>query len=112
MINGTPTPKLYYLPMSWLLGDSNDWEWMQYTGLRDKNSKEIYCSDVVKGCFDPDKVEDWIWLGLSEDEKKNGWRIFKIPDNLVDYAREFYPDDLEVIGNIYENPELLEEESK
>lgn len=85
---------------------------MQYTGLKDKNGKEIYCSDIVKGYFNEEEVIDSIWLTLTEEDKKNGYLTFQLPDNIVDFARESYPDELEVIGNIYENPELLEKETK
>ena len=67
----------------------------------------MYCSDIVKGYFNPQKVEDWVYLSLTDEERVIGKKIFVIPDNIVDYARTNYPDDLEVIGNIYENPELL-----
>jgi len=82
---------------------------MQYTGLHDKNGREIYCGDIVKGYFNSDEVEDWVWLGLTKQEIKNGWRIFEIPLNIVDFARTPYPDKLEAISNVFENPELLKQ---
>ncbi len=50
-ITGTPLPKLYYLPMSYLLGDSNDFIWMQSTEIEDKNGKEIYENDLTVANF-------------------------------------------------------------
>lgn len=78
-----------------------------YTGLKDKNGKEIYCGDIIKGYFDVDTVEDSIWLSLSEDEKKQGWRIFEIPEDIIEVTMGLLPDELEVIGDIYNNPELI-----
>ena len=89
--------------------DESDLILMQYTGLRDKNSVDIYCSDIVRGFFNPDDVEDHVWLSLTEEELKNGTKLFVIPENIIDFAREFYPDELIVLGNIYENNELLGE---
>ena len=72
----------------------------QYTGLKDKNGKEIYEGDIMK-------VSPPIWAkgGIFKVIYDNG--RFIIEDNkvwqnigtLIDYS--------EVIGNIYENPELL-----
>ena len=71
-----------------------DTQFMQFTGLKDKNGKEIYESDIVRG--------DWHW---------DGWRphVIEWPDDVYD-LREYCLDgeDLEVLGNIYENPDLLE----
>lgn len=82
---------------------------MQFTGLKDKNGKETYCSDLVKGYFKEEVVEDWMWIGLTDKEKEQGFRIFEIPDNIVEASRLSLPDELEVIGNIYEDSNLLKE---
>lgn len=81
----------------------DDVELMQYTGLKDKNGKEIYDGDIMK-------VTPPIWAkeGIFKVIYDNG--RFIITDNkvwqnigtLVEYS--------EVIGNIYDNPELLEVE--
>ena len=75
----------------------------QYTGLRDKNGKEIYEGDIVTGWFDHEKITGYIFYG--SDAKfyieRNG--LFGIGlNNAQDWT--------EVIGNIYENPEFLEGE--
>lgn len=72
---------------------------MQSTGLKDKNGVEIYQDDVVNMCWS-DEIGESHW----------GKITIKNPfDYCIEEARYLiHADELEVIGNIYENPELLE----
>ncbi|MCO4645803.1 hypothetical protein Si021_00977 [Streptococcus infantarius subsp. infantarius] len=91
--------------------DFDEIELMQFTGIKDKNGKEIYDGDIVKfsDCDDDVYVTPVVWdknyacFGVSFSGK------YPIS---FDYLEEFYTElkDIEVVGNIYENPELLEGE--
>jgi len=82
----------------WFRGlKKEDWELMQFTGLIDKNGKEIYEGDIVKG--------NRVGIIIYSDEHAGFYTFFKRRD-LID---NIFPEYLEVIGNIYENPELLSE---
>lgn len=84
---------------------------MQYTGLKDRNGKEIYEGDVVSNGLDGvvEYFSDLTWDGgcLHPGFYCQEWFEFNEPCELA-YPHNF--DDCEVIGNIYENPELLEVE--
>ena len=74
---------------------------MQYTGLKDKNGKEIYEGDILShpddgtfffkfdGC---ELYPSWIGEDYCDDSMRDLWRSCKF----------------EIIGNVFENPELLE----
>ena len=76
----------------------------QYTGLHDKNGKEIYEGDIVKSFFvGTDEAGNEIYkyyiIEVKYDEVLCSYKIDKFMN-------------LEVIGNIYENKELLNETNR
>lgn len=77
----------------------NDWIVEQFTGLADKNGKEIYEGDIVKNKF----RERYQTLVCYWNEINNG---FSFRDQFDGYDRSITS--CEVIGNINENKELLE----
>ena len=78
----------------------DDFELMQYTGLKDKNGKEVYEGDILKSDLDEVMIDtvEWDADGVSFHLKNvsTGFSQLRIEDW-----------EWEVIGNIYENPELL-----
>ncbi|PER25395.1 YopX family protein [Bacillus cereus] len=106
--------------------EKQDFEVMQYTGLKDKNGKEIYEGDIVRvweqdsyvpnrdsggGIIDYDCEEGFSQLGLVSF--KGAWYTYETKKHLKGRKEQIYApldftDDLFVVGNIYENPELLE----
>ncbi len=79
----------------WSVADLNDknneeeFAFMQYTGLKDKNGKEIYEGDIVEHLIGGTLEVKWL---------NHGWTPFMSWHDVEHY---------EIIGNIYENPELL-----
>lgn len=74
---------------------------MQSTGLKDKNGVEIYEGDIVKNVYDEIYLVKWLDAGFYLEERYNGG---------FDYSELHFGDNKEIISNIYENPELLEDE--
>ena len=84
--------------------DFKNIELMEYTGLNDKNDREIYEGDIVKL-----RANHGIGVVKYYDE----WGAFVVEyiksKPLVVLGMNYYKEDIEVIGNIYENPELIKE---
>lgn len=94
----------------WCERDFDEIELMRPTGLKDKNGKEIFEGDIVKYKYKKCTFTDiatyskfYAFFGLKDD---TGDLICSFDWLLENVGK----DGFEVIGNIYENPELLEEE--
>jgi len=83
--------------------EEHNYEIMQFTGLHDKNGKEIYEGDIVKVKFSNSyETFEVVW---QENKMRFGLRQ-RDHDEQDSWA--FTPqNDFEIIGNIYEDPELL-----
>jgi len=87
---------------SWLfhnLDKSPDLIIMEYTGLKDRNHKDIYEGDILKNFFN---------VNLYVVEFKRG--EFVCEKGIHVLGRSLW-EKAEIIGNIYENPELIQQQS-
>lgn len=80
--------------------DFKQFELLQYTGVKDKNGKEIYEGDIIICKYGPQIAMEvkWVDKGFRTLGKYDG-------DNYVGFVKN----NAEVIGNVYENKNLLEE---
>lgn len=93
----------------------------QYTGLTDKNGKKIFEGDILRGfqypfCYDGEYnyYAEIIFENCSfmtYTHKNPSSCVRGISDGNTDLMEDWVSEDWEVIGNIYDNPELLEEEN-
>lgn len=88
----------------WCERDFDEIEIMQSTGLFDKNGKEIYEDDIVRITL----TDGFRYVVGEDGAVKYKLGAFYILNGLDEYLiSDFHIDDIEVVGNIYENPELL-----
>lgn len=81
----------------------------QYTGIIDKNGKRIFEGDIIK------ILDDYDTYGMNAGEVYEvyfGFGGFRLKPKYHKYARGYFLEDsgeVEVVGNIHDNPELIEE---
>ena len=100
----------------WLIGDdkrTDNFELMQYTGLKDKNGKEIYEGDILKHIptFEANYFVKNLTGGfyLCPNNKDYGEYFASL---FAGYDHKNQCNSIEIIGNIYENPELLNKDGE
>lgn len=77
----------------------------EYTGIKDKNSKRIFEGDIIKV-----KFEGFTWSNMRVDFKQGAFCLVHGEYNRLYKFNGLAPSvSLEVIGNIHDNPELIQE---
>lgn len=93
----------------------------QYTGLKDKNDKKVFEGDVIRmhyffTNYDPSSLgafeDEAEFIGVVKCDLLDGFYVETVDDHSVGYLQwiEEPTEELEVLGNIYDNPEWLEGE--
>ena len=77
---------------------------MQCTGLKDTNDKLIYEKDIIKCSYGNVGA-----LGVVEWDFENMQFVLKIKEDFYSFSPKTIYEKIEILGNIYENPELLEQ---
>ncbi len=114
------TNEWYYFTLKQVfeLGEIEKWEWFkdwgQYTGIKDKNNKEIYEGDVVKWKYKEESNGEEIgevqfrsgvfWVEVIKKSSRGQLHeLYTIQNKNYQVVEE----EAEVIGNVYENQKLL-----
>lgn len=123
---GGDTTQFDFSDGSYLGTDDVDWKkelkWLEYTGLKDKNNTDIWVGDILRyGYLALNDIEKFgeephlnLPKGIKEDDITTEMGIFEVKPEIgflanIEEMITRNPDveGVEVIGNIYENPELL-----
>ena len=92
-----------HLVEEWGVFEWKDIEILQYTGLQDKNGKDVYEENIVMApTFSGEQFHKAI---VTWDKQRCGFKLKPIGPPVVD--RMLFVIGGEVIGNVHENPELL-----
>lgn len=85
---------------------------MQSTGLKDKNGKEIFEGDIITDGHTLGVLRNHQTLGfyMVDEKGKENFLSDTVDTEGFEEAKEFMKNSIKIIGNIYENPELLEDE--
>lgn len=84
---------------------------MQSTGLKDKNDKEIFEGDIITDGHTLGVLRNHQTLGfyMVDEKGKENFLSDTVDTEGFEEAKEFMKNTIEIIGNIYETPELLED---
>lgn len=88
-------------PDSEIIAQDGKFELMQYTGLKDKNGKEIYEGDIVQDHRKDTRFK--VIFDITDD----GSGFYGLDLTEMGYGINLRNSSVRVIGNIYENPELI-----
>ena len=79
----------------------------QYTGLKDRNGREIYEGDIIKFDLETENINERYTEVVEYNQKLCSFEPLGWAREVGDSYYSVSIDNIEVIGNIYENPDLL-----
>lgn len=82
----------------------------QFTGLCDKNGEKIWENDILMAHLDDDYPEDVTYETVEWNFA--GWVTHETGSTDREYLDEFNLEYFEVVGNIFDHPELLQEDTE
>ena len=77
---------------------------IQCSGLKDKNNKLIYEKDIIKCSYCNEAA-----IGVVEWDSESMQFVLKVKEDFYSFIPKTILDKIEILGSIYENPELLDE---